>query len=206
MKQRTDDWYQARIGKVTASRISKLNAKPTKGKSLNALELELLTERITGQAVDNFTSHAMQWGIDTEPLARQAYELQYFCTVIETGFINHPTIAMCGASPDGLVGDDGLIEIKCPNTVTHISTILSDAVPCEYIPQMQWQMACTGRKWCDFVSFDPRLTDKPLFIKRVYRDDKQIAELEQLVMDWNDKCEKLIREIKNENRPTKAGL
>lgn len=200
MKQRTDNWYQARIGKVTASRISKLNAKPAKGKALNALELELLTERITGQAVNNFTSPAMQWGIDTEPLARQAYELQYFCTVIETGLIDHPTIAMCGASPDGLVGDDGLIEIKCPNTTTHISTLVSDEVPYEYIPQMQWQMACTGRKWCDFVSFDPRLTDKPLFIKRVYRDDKQIAELEQLVIDWNDKCEKLISEIKNERQ------
>lgn len=200
LEQRTDAWYQTRIGKVTASRISKLNAKPTKGKALNALELELLTERITGQAVDNFTSPAMQWGIDTEPLARQAYELQYFCTVIETGLIDHPTIAMCGASPDGLVGDDGLIEIKCPNTTTHISTLVSDEVPCEYIPQMQWQMACTGRKWCDFVSFDPRLTDKPLFIKRVYRDDKQIAELEQLVMNWNDKCEKLISEIRNERQ------
>lgn len=199
LEQRTDAWYQARIGKVTASRISKLNAKPAKGKALNALELELLTERITGQAVDNFTSPAMQWGIDTEPLARQAYELQYFCTVIETGLIDHPTIAMCGASPDGLVGDDGLIEIKCPNTATHISTLVSDEVPCEYIPQIQWQMACTGRKWCDFVSFDPRLTDKPLFIKRVYRDDKQIAELEQLVIDWNDKCEKLMSEIRNEN-------
>lgn len=200
MKQRTDDWYQARIGKVTASRISKLNAKPAKGKALNALELELLTERITGQAVDNFTSPAMQWGIDTEPLARQAYELQYFCTVIETGLIDHPTIAMCGASPDGLVGDDGLIEIKCPNTATHISTLVSDEVPSEYIPQIQWQMACTGRKWCDFVSFDPRLTDKPLFIKRVYRDDKQIAELEQLVINWNNKCEKLMSEIRNERK------
>ena len=199
MKQRTDDWYKSRIGKVTASRILKLNAKPAKGKALNALELELLTERITGQAVDNFTSPAMQWGIDTEPLARQAYELQCFCTVIETGFIDHPTIDMSGASPDGLVGDDGLIEIKCPNTMTHISTILSDAVPCEYIPQMQWQMACTGRKWCDFVSFDPRLTDKPLFIKRVHRDDEKIAELEQLVINWNDKCDKLMREVKNEN-------
>lgn len=200
LEQRTDAWYQARIGKVTASRISKLNAKPAKGKALNALELELLTERITGQAVDNFTSPAMQWGIDTEPLARQAYELQYFCTVMEIGLIDHPTIAMCGASPDGLVGDDGLIEIKCPNTTTHISTLVSDEVPCEYIPQMQWQMACTGRKWCDFVSFDPRLTDKPLFIKRVYRDDKKIAELEQLVIDWNDKCEKLISEIRNERQ------
>lgn len=200
LEQRTDAWYQARIGKVTASRISKLNAKPAKGKALNALELELLTERITGQAVDNFTSPAMQWGIDTEPLARQAYELQYFCTVMEIGLIDHPTIAMSGASPDGLVGDDGLIEIKCPNTATHISTLVSDEVPYEYIHQMQWQMACTGRKWCDFVSFDPRLTDKPLFIKRVYRDDKQIAELEQLVIDWNDKCEKLISEIKNERQ------
>lgn len=187
MEQRTDEWYNSRVGKITASRIKDLSAKPQKGKALNPLLTQLLVERLTSEATETFTSKEMQWGIDNEPLARQTYEFTCFATVIETGLIDHPTIPMSGASPDGLVGDDGLIEIKCPNTTTHLNTILTGVAPAEYVPQMQWQMACTGRKWCDFVSFDPRLEPNlQIKIIRVMRDDEMIAELEKQVIQANE--------------------
>ena len=136
-----------------------------------------LAERLTGKAQESFTTKQMQWGTDSEPLARAAYEAETGAMVEEVGLIDHPSIAMAGASPDGLVGDDGQIECKCPDTNTHIETILADAVPSRYVPQIQWQMACTGRAWCDFVSFDPRMpVEQQLFIKRVQRDDKYITE------------------------------
>lgn len=187
MKQRTDDWYEARVGKITASRIKDLSAKPKAGRALNALLTTLLSERLTGQAESTYTTAEMAWGIECEPLARVAYELAKFCKVAEVGFIPHPTIPLSGASPDGLVGDDGLIEIKCPSTSTHTNTLLTGEPPKEYLPQMMWQMACTGRKWCDFVSFDPRMpTELQLKIIRVWRDDEVIAELENEVIKANN--------------------
>ena len=124
----------------------------------------------------------MQWGTDKEPEARAYYEFRSDAEVALVAFVDHPTIGMTGASPDGLVGDDGLIELKCPNTATHIETLLGDEIPAKYVTQMQWQMACTGRKWCDFASYDPRLPESMrLFVKRVNRDDTRIAELEKLV-------------------------
>jgi hypothetical protein len=122
----------------------------------------------------------MQWGIDNEAKARIAYEWRYDATVVEVGLIDHPRLSMCAASPDGLVGDDGLIEIKCPNTSTHIDTLLTSTIEHRYVLQMQWQLACTERRWCDFVSFDPRLPEPmQLFVQRVARDDELIATLEQ---------------------------
>jgi predicted phage-related endonuclease len=121
----------------------------------------------------------MQWGTDQEPVARQVYAARHSLDVSEIGFVDHPEINMSGASPDGLVGVWGLVEIKCPNTATHLDTLLSETVPGKYITQMQWQMACTGREWCDFVSFDPRLPESmALFVKRVHRDVSHILELE----------------------------
>jgi hypothetical protein len=115
-------------------------------------------------------------------MARSAYESRMAELVEETGFVLHPTISMAGASPDGLIGDDGLVEIKCPNTATHIDTLLSDGAPSKYVTQMQWQMACTGRKWCDFVSFDPRMPEEmQMFVLRVERNDDFITELEREV-------------------------
>jgi YqaJ-like viral recombinase domain len=102
--------------------------------------------------------------------------------VTEVGFIDHPEIAMTGASPDGLVGESGLVEIKCPNTATHLDTLLGGSVHEKYLTQMYWQMACTGCDWCDFVSYDPRLpAGMALFVARVHRDVERIAELEHEV-------------------------
>jgi putative phage-type endonuclease len=139
---------------------------------------ELICERLTGQQADRFSNAAMEWGTVTEPHARAAYEFLTDAAVVETGLVDHPSIPMFGASPDGLVGDDGLIEIKCPNTATHIETLLSEAVPYKYVTQMQVQMLCTGRAWCDFVSFDPRLPpDLQIWIKRVPADAEYQAEI-----------------------------
>lgn len=181
IEQGTPEWFQQRLGKVTASRVADVIAKTKTGYSASRSNYlaQLIVERLTGQPTESFASAAMQHGTNTEPLARLAYEAETGFMVTEVPMIDHPIIEMTGASPDGLVQIDGLIEIKCPNTATHIETLLSDEAPTKYKPQMQWQMACTNRNWCDFVSFDPRLPeDMQLFIKRVNRDDAYIAEVE----------------------------
>lgn len=179
--QGSAEWFAIRAGRVTASRVADVIAKTKTGWGASRANYmaELIAERLTGEPAERFTNAAMQWGTDHEPDARAAYEFFRDASVIEVGFVEHPAIAMTGASPDGLVGDDGLVEIKCPNTATHLDTLLSQTVPAKYITQMLWQMACTGRKWCDFVSYDPRLPESmSLFVKRIDRDDKRIAELE----------------------------
>ena len=182
MDQRSEEWFKARLGKVTASRVADVIAKTKTGYSASRENYmaQLVVERMTNTQAESFTNAAMQWGTDQEPFARAAYEVQQNVLVDETGLVDHPTIEMAGASPDGLVGEDGLVEIKCPNTATHIDTLLTQTVPGKYITQMQFQMACTGRQWCDFVSFDPRMPTKAqLFIKRVQRDEAFIKEMEQ---------------------------
>ena len=181
MEQGTDDWFAARLGKVTASRVADVIAKTKTGYSASRENYmaQLVVERLTNTQAESFTNAAMVWGTENEPFARAAYELKMGVMVDETGLVDHPTIPMAGASPDGLVGEDGLVEIKCPNTATHIDTLLTQTVPAKYITQMQFQMACTGRQWCDFVSFDPRMPQKAqIFIKRVLRDDSFIKEIE----------------------------
>jgi predicted phage-related endonuclease len=139
----------------------------------------------------------MAWGTETEPMARAAYEGAVGSLVIETGFVPHANIEMSGASPDGLVGDDGLVEIKCPMTATHIETLLGQSVPAKYVTQMQWQMACTGRKWCDFVSFDPRMPENmQIFVKRVGRDELLIASLETEVIQFLKELDLKITQLK----------
>lgn len=181
MEQKSEEWFKARLGKVTASRVADVLAKTKTGYSASRdnYMAQLVVERMTNTQAESFTNAAMQWGTDQEPFARAAYEVQQNVLVDETGLVDHPTIEMAGASPDGLVGEDGLVEIKCPNTATHIDTLLTQTVPGKYITQMQFQMACTGRQWCDFVSFDPRMPTKAqLFVKRVQRDDDFIKEME----------------------------
>jgi putative phage-type endonuclease len=181
LAQGTEDWLNARLGKVTASRVADLMAttKTGYGASRANYMAELLCERLTGQPAERFSNAAMQWGTATEPQARAAYSFMHDVDVIECGLILHPTIAEFGASPDGLVGADGLVEIKCPNTATHIDTLLSETVPDKYVTQMQVQMACTGRAWCDFVSFDPRCpAELQMWVKRVPRDPEAIAKIE----------------------------
>ena len=198
MEQRTEEWFEARMGCVTASRTADVMAKTKSGYAASRANYmaELICERLTGERQGGFSSAAMQWGTETEPQARMAYEIITGATVVETGFVLHPEIAGFGASPDGLIGDDGLIEIKCPNTATHIDTLLADKVPTKYIIQMHVQMLCTGRAWCDFVSFDPRLPiDLHMFIKRVERDDKLaeeiVTEVQSFLADMEAKIAKL---------------
>jgi putative phage-type endonuclease len=196
--QGTPEWFAQRLGKVTASRVADVIAKTKTGYSTSRANYlaQLVAERLTGQAAESFSNAAMQHGTETEPLARMAYETETGLMVTEVAMIDHPTIVMTGASPDGLVGESGLVEIKCPNTATHIDTLLSDKAPTKYIPQMQWQMVCTGRAWCDFVSFDPRLPeDMQLFVKRVERDDAYIAELEAEVKTFLIEVESTVNKL-----------
>jgi putative phage-type endonuclease len=178
--QGTTEWKALRLGKLTASRVADALAKTKTGWAASRANLmaALIAERLTGTPQEMFTNAAMQHGTETEPEARAAYSFYRDVDVVEVAFVEHPTIPMSGCSPDGLVGDDGLVEIKCPNTATHMDTLLGGTVPGKYITQIQWQMACTGRQWCDFVSYDPRLPEAMrLFIKRVPRDNGKIAEL-----------------------------
>ena len=198
MEQRSNEWFEARLGRVTASRTADVLAKTKSGYSASRANYmaQLITERLTGRPTEGFSSAAMQWGTDTEPQARAAYEIMTGRDVIEVAFIQHPEINGFGASPDGFVGSDGLIEIKCPNTATHIETLLAEKVPSKYITQMQVQMLCTGRAWCDFVSFDPRLPgDMVLWMSRVEADAEMQAEIEaevqKFLTELSDKQAKL---------------
>jgi putative phage-type endonuclease len=159
-------------------------------------EAQLICEILTGKPAESFTNAAMQWGTETEPLARAQYELKTGNMVNQVGFVVHPIIEQAGASPDGLIGEDGCIEIKCPNTSTHLDTLLSQKVPSKYITQMTWQMVCTGRKWCDFVSYDPRLPENlQLYIERIELDEDYAKKLQNEVVmflvEVNEKIEKL---------------
>lgn len=180
-EQGSADWFAIRCGKVTASCVADVIAKTKTGYGASRANYaaQLIAERLTGEVAESYSNAAMQWGTDQEPEARLAYEFSTDTEVEQVAFIAHPSIEMSGASPDGLIGNDGMVEIKCPNTATHLDTLLTGAIPSKYETQMLWQMACTGRAWCDFVSFDPRLPENMrLFVKRLPRDDARIAELE----------------------------
>jgi len=182
MQQGSEEWKQARCGRVTASRVHDIVAVTRSGGFTSGRKnylADLVIERLTGQPAPSYQSAAMAYGIETEPEARFAYALKAGVEIDEVGFLKHPVIAMAGASPDGLVGGDGMVEIKCPNSATHIETLLHDKIDLEYASQMQFQMACSGREWCDFVSFDKRLPEPmQLYVRRIPRDDKLIARLE----------------------------
>ncbi len=197
--QGTPAWIAARMGRVTASRVADVIAKTRSGWGASRANYmaQLIAERLTGVAGESYTNAAMQWGVDTEPQARAMYEFMTDATVTEAGFDQHPTIAMSGASPDGYVGEDGLLECKCPNTATHIETLLGGSIPEKYITQMMWQMACRPeRRWCDFVSFDPRLPEAArMFIQRVPRDDTAIAGLEKDVIGFLAELDAKIGEL-----------
>ena len=185
--QRTEEWFAARRGKVTASRVADLTSKTKSGwgASRGNYMAQLIAERLTGTTAESYTNAAMQWGTDTEPQARAAYEFFADAEVKEIGFVIHPEVKEAGASPDGFVDKDGEVQIKCPNTATHIETLLVKKIPAKYITQMQWGLACSGRKWCDFVSFDPRMPPHlQLFVKRVHRDDERIEALEEMVVEF----------------------
>ena len=200
MIQGSQEWINSRLGKVTASRIRDVVAKIKTGEAAARRDyrIQLVTERLTGQKEEGYTSADMQWGTDTEPLARSAYEAETGNLVAEVGMIDHPSIAMTGASPDGLVGAEGMLEIKCPKTATHLQTLMEGKAPTQYIPQMQWQMACTGRQWVDFVSFDPRLPEQyQLFTVRVQRDNELIETLEKEVVAFLQEVDATIEGLLN---------
>lgn len=194
--QRSEDWHADRCGKVTASRVKDVDAKPKTGKALNALGLTILTERLTGVQEETPITKAMQWGIEQEPYAIAAYENETGNFVISTGLIDHPSIENCGASPDGLVGKDGQIEVKCPTPSVHLNTLLLQEVPSEYIPQITLQLACTRREWCDFVSYCPLLPEHlKIVVIRVYAKDLDIAGIEMAVIKFNQTIFKSLQQL-----------
>lgn len=202
--QGSPEWFLQRLGKCTASRVADVIAKTKTGYSTSRenYRIELALERLTGQRQESYTNGAMQWGTDTEPLARAAYEAHTGHIVEEVPMLAHPTIAMSGASPDGLVDHKGQIEIKCPNSATHAKTLLNKKPEGKYITQMQWQMACTGRDWCDFVSFDPRFPEHlQLCVIRVERDAAMISELEKEVASFLDEVAAMVQQL-NETKET----
>lgn len=201
IEQGTADWFAARCGRVTASRVADVIAKTKSGWGASRANYmsQLLCERLTGRVEESYTNAAMQHGIDTEPQARAAYEFFRDMTVQQVGFVNHPRIEMAGASPDGIIHGDvlGLVEIKCPNTATHLDTLLTGKIPAKYETQMQWQMACTAAHWCDFVSFDNRLPpEHSFFCDRIERDDKRIQELEEMVTEFLSELDAKIEQLK----------
>lgn len=198
MLQGTEEWRLARCGSLGASSMHEAMAKIKTGWGASRANLmgRLIAERLTGVPQDGYSNAAMQWGTDVEPEARAAYAFMRDADVTEIAIVLHPTIAGSHASPDGLVGEAGLVEIKCPNVATHIETLLTGAIAEKYVIQTQWQMACTGRKWADFVSYDPRMPEEmQLFIKRIHRDDKRIAEMEacavEFILEMEDKIARL---------------
>ena len=198
IEQGTVEWHLQRLGKVTASRVSDVLSKGKSGESASRknYRTELLVQRLTGQPGESFTNAAMEWGTATEPLARIAYEAEMGVFVDQVAFIDHPSIAQFGCSPDGLVAE-GLIEIKCGNTATHIDWMLDGKPPTKHIPQMQCQMAVTGRQWCDFVSFDPRLPeDLQLFVVRLERDEEYIKAMEVEVEKFLSEVEEMFTKLK----------
>ena len=200
MDQRTEEWFATRAGKVTASRVADVIAKTKSGYSASRANYlaQLVAERLTGKPQESFSNAAMEWGTSQEPYARAAYESKASVLVDEVGFVEHPSITLSGASPDGLVGSDGLCEIKCPNTATHLDYLLAKGVPAKYKPQMAWQLACTEREWCDFVYFDPRLPEHhQLFVVRYIPEDGYIQELEAEVSKFLDEVQETINKLEN---------
>lgn len=200
LEQGTDEWKAARLGHVSASNVAAVMSKTKDGgesATRRTYKIKLVAERMTGLAQETYKNAAMEWGNEQEPFARMAYESIEGLLVDKTGFWKHPSKEWIGVSPDGLVGDDGLIEIKCPNTTTHLEYLWDEVVPTEYRKQIQMQLWVTGRQWCDFVSYDPRLPPKnQLFIKRCERDEKLIATMEQEVDVFLGEIQAIIDKLK----------
>jgi putative phage-type endonuclease len=202
VQQGTEAWHQMRLGKVTASRVADLLAKTKTGPSASRGNylIELALQRVTKTIEESYTNVAMEWGTQTEPQARVAYEVKTGNFVDQVAFIDHPTIPGFGCSPDGIVDVDGLIEIKCPNSATHWSYIKANEPPNKYFIQMQAQMAVTGAKWCDFVSFDPRMPERSqLLVVRVMRDPEYILYMEAEISSFLKEVEKEVQLMEKRN-------
>lgn len=202
IQQGTTEWHQLRLGKVTASRVADILAKTKTGASASRGNylIELALQRVTKTIEESYTNAAMEWGTQTEPQARVAYEVKTGNFVDQVAFIDHPTIAGFGCSSDGLVATDGLIEIKCPNSATHWSYIKANEPPQKYFIQMQAQMAVTGSKWCDFVSFDPRMPERSqLLIVNVPRDPEFILYMEAEIKQFLSEVDKEVKLMEERN-------
>ena len=203
MEQRTEEWFSARLGKVTASRVADVLATTKTGYSTSRKNymMELMVERLTNAKQESYTNSYMQHGIDNEPIARAAYEKVIDGLVHEVGFVMHPAISMFGCSPDGFVGNDGLCEIKCPNTAQHVDAILN-GFPSRYQAQVQAQMSCTERLWCDFVSYDPRMPDDMQMVRiRVNRDNQYIESMESEVERFLRELDELVATVSSTKIP-----
>jgi len=206
IEQGSKEWLELRLGKVTASRITDVLAKGKSGEAVTREDYryELVVQRLTGNPGESFTNAAMEWGTATEPQARIMYEAKAGVFVNQVSFIDHPSIDNYGCSPDGLVDSDGLIEIKCPSSKNHIKYLNAGKPPAKYVPQMQCQMAVTGRQWCDFVSFDPRLPpDLQLFVARLDRDEEYIKSMEVEVIKFLTEVETMYTQLKERNHGIK---
>jgi putative phage-type endonuclease len=194
MPQRSEEWYAVKCGKISASSLSDVLAKG-KGITRRNYMLRLVAERLSGIPQKTYCNGAMEWGIATEPIAKAAYEEHTLTAVQEVGFVECDEFLGC--SPDGMIGEDGLIEIKCPETPTHLDYILSGGMPSEYAVQVQGQLWITNRQWCDFVSYDPRLPEEcRLFVRRVERDEKRIDEIKQGVALFIDEMLETEKKVK----------
>lgn len=207
MEQRSQEWFAARLGLVTASRIADVCARTKTGwgAARKNYMYDLVVERLSGTHVASGTGAARRWGEEVEPDAKTAYEFYRDATIVEAGFIPHPSIADTGASPDGLVGVDGLVEFKCPTLAVHLETLAAEVIAQEYVLQMQWQMACTRRQWCDFASYDPRFPETMrLYVRRVPRDDGLIASLETDVIDFLNELRLTVHRLRSKYEPEKV--
>lgn len=204
-EQGTESWFADRLGKVTASRLADVLAKTKTGYSAsrNNYMTQLVLERITQTRADSYSNAAMAWGTEQEPFARAAYEAHTGQMVEEVGFIPHPDIEAAGASPDGLVGDDGMVEIKCPSSSTALEVLLTHSqggnpVDAKYYAQMQWQMRCADRSWCDYVVFDPRMPAKvQLFVYRVNRNDEWLKIADDEVIKFLAEVDAKVQSLRN---------
>jgi YqaJ-like viral recombinase domain len=216
-EQGSADWFTARAGCATSSRIADIVAKRKRvkegevGEELacrRGMRFECMCELLTGKAAEHYVSRWMQEGHDKEPLARAEYEIAFDQSVRTVGFVYHPFIPRAGCSPDGLIGDDGLLEIKCPMVYTHLDYIMRDEIPEEYKPQMLWQMACCERRWCDFVSYSPELPEQyQLFVKRFEcskEDAAMIRGYELEVQLFNTQVDEMLEQLKARNHDFSA--
>lgn len=196
LEQGSDEWKQARLGHVTASNMAEVMSKgkgTAEAVGRYKYKVRLVAERLTMTAGESYSNAAMQWGIEQEQFACIAYEAQKENFVDKIGFVLHPEIKWLGVSPDRIVGHDGLIEVKCPNTTTHLDYLFENKVPAEYYKQIQCQLWVTGRQWCDFVSYDPRLPKRnQLLIVRTERDESLIKEMEAQTLQFLAEVETLI--------------
>lgn len=205
-EQGSSAWFNHRLGAVTSSRVADAIAKRKKGDEelscRRRLKFELVSERLTGNASEHYVSRWMEEGKENEPLARAAYEIEMGVEVEQVGYVYHPSLKWAGASPDGLVGPDGLSEYKCPQISTHLAWILGGVIPEEYVPQMRMQLACCeDRQWNDFCSYCPKLPkDLRLFIVRMERNESKITLMNSAIATFNEEVEQMLSDIRSSNK------